>query len=425
MRRTWIGVCLVLGCGSSDTVPAAPSGTPAGAELARSALARETEPQVTDAQRASFAQDNQAFAFDMYRELAADGGNLFFSPYSVSSALAMACAGARGETAQELESALHFSLGQAQLHPVFNATAYALARRAEDVQSGDGFRLSLVNQAWGQKGHRFLDSYLDVLAQHYGAGLFLLDFGAAERARGTINGWVADQTERRIQDLLPAGAIDGGVVLVLTNAIYFKASWLTPFAASETSPAAFHAEAGERTLDMMHLSLEAQYAEQDGYRLLRLPYASPDVSMLLLLPPEGQLTAATGALDAQRFAALRGALSSYSVTLSLPRWQLESGRRLREPLQALGVHAAFAAGQADFSGMDGGRGLYVDEVYHKAFIAVDEQGTEAAAATAVVTKHLSLMPSVKLAFDRPFVFAVMDEPTGQLLFLGQLADPAQ
>ena len=282
-----------------------------------------------------------------------------------------------------------------------------------------------MNQAWGQKGHRFLDGYLDVLAQHHGAGLFLLDFGAAERARSTINGWVADQTEQRIKDLLPAGSIDGDVVLVLTNAIYFKASWLTPFRPSETRPAAFHAEAGERTVDTMHLDVEAPYAEKDGYQLLRLAYASADVSMLLLLPPEGPLTAATTQLDAQRFEALRAALSSHAVILSLPKWTLESERRLREPLKALGVHAAFTAGQADFSGMDGERGIYIDQVYHKAFVAVDEEGTEAAAATAVVTKHLSIMPSVKLAFDRPFMYAVMDEPTGQVLFMGQLADPTQ
>jgi len=341
----------------------------------------------------------------------------------VSSALAMTYAGAASTTAQELASALHFSLPPERLHPAFAASAHALSQRSQDVQSGDGFQLELVNQAWGQKGHRFLDSYLDLLAQHYDAGLFLLDFAKSEAARSSINEWVSTHTEQHIAELLPAGALDARTVLVLTNAVYFKASWLTPFLPDQTSPASFHAEAGERSVPMMNLSLEAQYVEQDGFQLLRLPYVSADVSMLFLLPPEGPLMAATQPLDATRFELLRGALSSYLVTLSLPKFTFEFSHKLKAPLQALGVHAAFESGQADFSGMDGGHDLYIDEVYHKAFIALDEQGSEAAASTAVVAKRKSVMPSVSLSFDRPFVFAIYDEPTGQVLFLGQMVDP--
>lgn len=422
MRTTsWIVLSLVCGCvGTRTGNPGAI--VPDGVELAQSELARITDPQLSAADGSTFGKDNRSFAFDLYAELSKKPGNLFYSPYSISTALAMTYAGARTETATEMEQALHFSLGQATLHSAFNATDVALGKRKSELsqnserpQTGSGFELTLVNQAWGRKGYGFLDSYLDVLAQNYGAGLFLLDFGQSEKARSTINSWVQEQTKDRIKDLLPVNSISGSTALVLTNAIYFKASWQQTFDKSKTAPGTFHADTGDVSVDMMHNDTKLQYAAVGGAQMLSLPYVSTNVSMLLILPPEGDAT-----LDVEAFDALQQGLSEHIVVLSLPKWSFESENPLKEPLMALGMEAAFGA--ADFSGMDGHGGLFISEVYHKAFVAVDEEGTEAAAATAVALNE-SASPPVTLTFDRPFLFAVYDKPTGQVLFFGRVAKP--
>jgi serpin B len=431
--RTLLGLWLCLACSCTGTRTGNPGHTgdiPAGVVLARSELSRDEHPALSSAQAQTFGSDNRAFALALYHALAQQPGNLFFSPYSISTALAMTYAGARGSTETEMASALHFTLPQAELHAAFNATDLTLAKRKDQLVSssgptptkGDGFQLRNVNQAWGRKGYAFLDSYLDVLATNYGAGMFLLDFSKAEAARMTINQWVAEQTEQRIQDLLPADSIAADTALVLTNAIYFKASWLEAFEVSATTSATFSAEAAARTVDMMHADTKAAYALVDGYEAVALPYISQNVQMLLVLPPEGAFADATTKFDATLLDGLLAKLSQTSVTLSLPKWTFESQNKLKAPLNQLGMNAAFGAG-ADFSGMDGSRNLYIDEVYHKAFVAVDEQGTEAAAATAVVARELSIAPHVTVTFDRPFMFLVYDAPTGQILFVGHLADP--
>lgn len=421
-------VLLSLMCSCVGTRTGNPGniGAPQGVEIARSALARVTDPSLSDSDRERFGQDNRTFAFALYAELAAAPGNLFFSPYSISTALAMAYAGSKGDTEAEMREALHFGLDQDKLHPAFNATDVALAKRkTELVQSdsdtpttGNGFELSLVNQAWGRRGYTFLESYLDVLATSYGAGLFLLDFDPPDSARVLINDWVAKQTRERITDLVPAGAINNYTQLVLTNAIYFKASWLEPFEKSATKQAVFHGEGGDRNVDMMHASIRTSYAEVAGAQMVELPYISRNVSMLLVLPSGEDVV-----LDAAQFDALRAQLSDSAVTLSLPKWSFESESALKKPLTALGMESAFDMGAADFTGMHTPRGLYIAEVFHKAFVAVDEEGTEAAAATAVLLEDESAPLPVTVSFDRPFLFAVYDEPTGQVLFLGRVSQP--
>jgi serpin B len=434
MRRLFaLFLCLACGCTGTRTGNPGHNGeVPAGVIVAQSELSRDEHPELSSAKAQTFGSDNRAFALAMYRELAKQSGNLFFSPYSISTALAMTYAGAKGTTATEIASALHFTLPQPELHAAFNATDLALAKRKDQLvpssgsepTTGDGFSLHVVNQAWGQKGYEFLDSYLDVLATNYGAGLFLLDYGKPEPARMTINDWVADQTEQRIEDLLPEGSIDSDTRLVLTNAIYFKASWFDEFEVSATKPATFTSEAGARNVEMMHAVTEMTYAKVDGYQAVLMPYISPDVRMLVVLPPEGTFADVADKLDATLVDSLTSKLSRAIVTLSLPKWTFESENKLSAPLKVLGMNAAFAAGGADLSGMDGMPGhLYIDEVYHKAFVAVDEKGTEAAAATAVVASATSLPPQVTVTFDRPFMFLVYDEPTGQILFLGHLTDP--
>jgi serpin B len=325
-----------------------------------------------------------------------------------------------------MRNTLHFGADQAVLHAAFNATGLALAERKTQLApmgTGDGFQLKIVNQAWGDKRTKFLPEYLDVLAVNYGAGLFLADFaGNPDGMRTIINDWVAEQTEDRIRDLLAPGSIDSSVVLVLTNAIYFKSSWLSKFDPTKTADAAFHAPGGDRTLPMMHQLIETRYGETADYQAVELPYLSTSVRMLAVLPAEGRLDAVVQEL-AGSFDQITSGLSEYDVTLAMPKFSFETRPALKLALQALGMREAFTT-DADFSGLDGQRDIFLYDVVHQAFVAVDEAGTEAAAATAVIAGTISAKPRAELTLDRPFLFLVYDEPTGEVLFLGQLSDPS-
>jgi serpin B len=436
--RTWNGlVLLALGwgvaCNGTSTGNPMDGGSAGkgqlgeGMELFMSSLPYEMAPDVSADDAAALADGNRAFAFDLYRQLAKPGQNLFFSPFSISTALAMTYPGAVGRTKTELGDTLRFSLPEPALHAAFNGAALALQGRAEDVAqdgSGTGFELRTVNQAFGQRGYPFLDEYLDVLAQNYGSGLISVDFAESEATRASINGWVEDQTEERVKDLLPPDALSADTRLVLTNAIYFKASWASPFKVEDTVDATFHSAAGERTVPMMSQQMVAQFAEGEGYQAVELPYVSAAVRMLFILPSDGQFEAFTSTLDDAVLSQIRAQLGESDVTLGLPRFSFESESPLKEPLQGLGMSLPFQPGAADFSGIaGGGEPLWIDEVYHKAFVGVDEEGTEAAASTAVVISTDSAKPVVSVTFDRPFVICLYDQPTGQILFLGQLSDP--
>jgi serpin B len=285
----------------------------------------------------------------------------------------------------------------------------------------------VVNAIWGQKGYPFLDAYLDTLAVNYGAGLRVLDFQAApDQSRVVINDWVAEQTEDRIKDLIPQGAIDKLTRLVLTNAVYFNAAWASQFEEAATSDGVFHRPGGsDVTVPMMHQSGYFQYAEYDDYAAIELPYDGLELSMLILVPSEGSLGSfeqrLTSALAQESIAGLVG----QPVVLSMPRFKVESSFGLNDALSSLGMTAAFDQSAADFSGMDGARDLYITDVVHKAFVDVDESGTEAAAATAVIVGATSAPAQpVQLTIDRPFVFAIRDIPTGTILFLGRVTDPS-
>jgi serpin B len=428
--RSWLVFApVLLACNGTSTGNPMndpnPGKIPEGATLLKSQIAREEAPPLAAEDAATLGLGDRAFAFDLYRALAAQEGNLFLSPFSVSVALAMTYAGARSQTETEIKNVLHFDLPQPLLHTAFNATLRALdGRGAElpDKSTGTGFNLRIVNQAWGQAGYPFLSSYLDVLAQNYGAGLFAVDYAKSEATRQLINGWVEEQTETRIKDLLPMGSLSSDTRLVLTNAIYFKASWLSKFAPSSTQDGVFRAPGGERTVSMMHQTLDAAYTEGENYQALELPYLSPSVRMILVLPAEDEFDAVVGGLDEAFFQSVRAGLAEHHVTVTLPKFQFETKSRLKGTLSALGMPTPFQ--NADFSGIAGGvESLVIDEIYHNTFLAVDEQGTEAAAATAVVTRTVSVKPTAEISFDRPFVFAIYDEPSGQVLFIGHLRDP--
>jgi serpin B len=425
----FVALGLSLSLALAGCAPLSPSG---GGKTLQSKVRRDLAPQIPAADAESLARGNRAFALDFYQAVSAQDGNLFFSPYSLSVALAMTYAGARGATAEQMAETLHFTLPQERLHPAFNGLDLALASRGEGARDKDkqAFQLNAANSLWGQVDYAFTPEFLDLLAQNYGAGLRLVDFAnAPEPARQEINDWVEKQTEGRIEDLVPQGAIDSMTRLALANAIYFKADWLTPFSADDTRNQPFYMlDGGEVMVPMMSYGQNEPtsfpYAAGDGYQAVEIPYVGEAVSMLVIVPDSGRFAEFEAGLDANQMEAIQAALEIQSVNLRLPKFSFESEFALRGTLAAMGMPDAFDPGQADFSGMDGSRALFVDDVFHKAFVAVDEKGTEAAAATAVIMQLSALVrEGIELNVDRPFIFAIVDNPSGVVLFLGRVLDP--
>jgi serpin B len=401
---------------------------PVSGDVLKSDKPRVTAPQASQGDSEAQVEGNSGFAFDLYQALRDKDGNLFYSPYSISLALAMTYAGARGETEKQMADTLHFVLPQDRLHRTLNSLDIELASRGEGAKGKDekGFRLNVVNAIWGQKDYKFLSEFLDTLAQNYGAGLRILDFvKAPEDSRITINDWVSEQTEGRIKDLIPQGAIDSLTRLVLTNAIYFNAAWQFPFNENSTQDGTFHLFDGtEVTVPMMKQTETYGYTDGDGYQAVELLYDGRELSMVILLPQMGQFEAFEGSLNSQQVTSIIENLEHGRVILTMPKFEFESEFSLSETLGVMGMPVAFS-GQADFSGMTGNRELFIKEVIHKAFVSVDEAGTEAAAATAVIMPA-SMPPGepVEVIIDRPFIFLIRDIETGALLFVGRVVDPS-
>jgi serpin B len=393
----------------------------------RSQQARETSPAVAPADRQALAEGNAAFGQALYQQVQAKNPNLVFSPISISTALAMTYAGARGETEAQMATALRFALPQARLHPAMNELTAALDARGEGTQGADGkpFRLKIVNTTWAQKGFSMESPFLDVLAASYGAGVHVLDFIAAtEPSRLQINRWVEQQTESRIKDLIPQGVINGDTRLVLTNAVYFNAAWKHPFV-KPTSDAPFTRLDGSTAMvPMMRHEVRLRAATLPGLVAVTLPYQDERLSMLVVLPDPGQLAQVESRLATEGLAPVTSALQETMVILGMPRFRFETPIDLKDALSALGMPIAFTE-RADFSGIHAAGGLLIQAVLHKAFIAVAEKGTEAAAATAVVVGRTSLPTGLNVQVDRPFLFFVRDEPTGAILFQGRVADPSR
>ncbi|SFR99807.1 serpin B [Halomicrobium zhouii] len=387
------------------------------------------EPSVDDERLAELAVGNAGFALELHRHLAAgDGGNQFLSPYSISVALAMPFAGARGETREQMRETLRYTLGE-DVHPALADLQAELDSRATTTDPTDGddvdaFQLAVVNALWGREDYPFSEDYLALLEDHYGAGLEAADFaGDPEGERQRINQWVADATEDRIDDLLPPNAITPQTVLVLTNAIYFMASWYQEFDPEDTADGTFTALDGtESTVPMMHQNLRTAYASVPGAEAVELPYVGGDVSMVLLLPDEGRFEAFEQNLDADRLFGIFEELGDAAGDLALPTFEFETEVQLSDALAEMGMPVPFESG-ADFSGMvRGDGGPWIDEVYHDSFVSVDEEGTEAAASTAVVMTESMPPQWGELRFDRPFLFCIRDRPTDAVLFLGRVVD---
>ncbi len=422
MWTRWVGLLLLpvlaaAGCGA------------AGGEVVKSDTPRDVSPQVAAGGLEAVVSGNTECALDLYSRLAREEGNLFFSPYSISVALAMTYAGARGETERQMAETLRFTLPQRDLHPALNLLDLELASRGEGAEGrrGEPFRLHVANALWGQTGYSCLPDFLDTLALNYGAGMRLLDFASdPEASRTEINRWVSRQTEERIEELIPAGILNALTRLVLTNAIYFDAAWESKFEESGTRPGEFTLLDGSKiTVDMMHQSHAFPYASDEAYEAIELPYAGGELAMVILLPAEGRFPAFEQTLDTARLEATIEALQPTRVKLAMPKFHYESAFRLKETLGAMGLSDAFVPSVADFSGMDGTRDLFLQEVVHKALVRVDEEGTEAAAATAVVVGLTSAPPpdEVEVTVDRPFVFLIRDRKSGAILFLGRVLDP--
>ena len=425
---------LAIGCGGPTAGgdpagrAATPPDTPAPPTTvaAKSSKLRNLNPIVSSTALTDLVEGNSALAFDLYQALKDGDDNLFMSPHSLSLALAMTYAGARGQTETEMAQTLHFDLPQADLHAAFNHLDLALASRGQGAQGADGagFRLNIMNSVWGQAGYPFLVDFLDTLAINYGAGLQLTDFaGAPDPARVAINDWVATATEQRIQDLLADGMITMLTRLVMTNAVYFNAAWKEQFVPRMTHAGDFTLLDGS-TVSVPMMSNQAQdayrHAAGPGYEALEMLYDGDELSMLVIVPDSGQFTAIESSMDASFVAGIVADLADTNMTISLPRWQTRSRWQLEETLAQMGMASAFSS-DADLSGMTGNRDLFIAHVVHEAFVSVDEAGTEAGASTAVV---VSFGIPQALVVDRPFLYLVRDQATGAILFLGRVLNPA-
>ena len=379
---------------TQETPPTTVLPTPTTAEELRSDRDRDNSPPATRADLRELVQGNNDFAFDLYRALSNGESNLFYSPFSISQALVMTFAGARGETERQMADTLQYRLPQSSLHPAFNSLDRALASRGKDPRGtpkeGEAiqyFRLNIANAVWGQHGFGFLPDFLDVLAENYGAGMRTMDFaGAPDESRARINDWVAEETGDKVNNLLSPGTIDPTTRLVLTNAIYFNASWHWSFRSRNTKVGPFHLEGGD-IVDVPMMTETSKdfygYAKGDGYQAVDVPYSYGEMSMTVLLPDEGDLGALEDSLNAELLDQIMDDIEIDYITLTIPLFKFESEFSLGETLAGMGMPDAFDD-RADFSGMTGSRDLLISHVVHKAFVSVDERGTEAVASTAGV-----------------------------------------
>jgi serpin B len=367
---------------------------------------------------------NSTFGFDLYQELKDEEGNLFFSPYSISTALAMTYAGARGQTEKEMAEVLHFSLDQEPLHSSFSK----LQSKLDTIQDKGYTKLSIANSLWAQEGYHFLDAFFDLNKKYYGAGLYFVDFATkTEATRKTINAWVEDKTQQKIKELLKPPVLTRYTTLVLCNAIYFKGDWLSQFDKKRTNDAEFYI-LPDKTIEVPMMSQKAEFKFKDftDFSAIELPYEGNDLSMIIFLPKEiNGLAKFEKNLTNNNVNNWIDTLSnSYEseILVSLPKFKTSCEFELAETLSEMGMPHAFAG--ADFSGMTGKKELWISKVIHKAFVDVNEEGTEAAAATAVVmTKSIS--KALIFRGDHPFIFLIRENKTGSILFIGRIVDPTK
>ncbi len=367
---------------------------------------------------------NNEFAFDFYSEInKKEEGNIFYSPYSISAALAMTYEGAKGQTADEMKSVFHFPESDI-LRPNFAAIYNNINKKDKE------YKLSTGNALWAQQDYQFLPDYLATVEKYYGGKAANLDFvGESEKSRQTINTFIEQQTNDKIKDLIPRGVLNAYTRLVLTNAIYFKGTWVKQFDKSDTRDQDFTTISGQKVkTPMMQLTgddAEFNYAETDDIQILEMPYDGEDLSMLILLPKENNLEMVEESLNNEKLSEWKNMLNEQRVDIFVPKFKFETKYFMVETLTDMGMPTAFIDA-ADFSGMDGTQNLLIQNVIHQAFVEVNEEGTEAAAATAVVGGIESVGPRIPtFRADHPFIFIIQEKETGNILFLGRMSNPTK
>jgi serine protease inhibitor len=439
----------VVACSNSDTEdPGPPTDPPETPSVARSEVARDSAASIPATTLEAIVDADNAFAFDLYEKVRTDtaSDNMILSPLSVSLAMSMTYAGAQNTTASEMAESLHFNDPSLDVHGGQNALSQALASRAADAlaaaeinaqQAGseapspDDFRLHIVNSVWGDGSYTWEQPFLDTLARSYGTGVYLADFihqYDAERVR--INTWVSEETHDKINDLLPDGSLNEMTRLVLVNAMHLKMPWEMPFSTEATAAGTFNKTDGTTvSADFMSQQDSFSYYEDDNMQLAALPLVGRQVSFVVALP-KGTLDDLESSLASDTWKTAWDGRASQEVALKLPKFSFTSQSiKLRDTFKALGTVQAFDPDQADFYGMcnepPNSERLFISEIIHKAMMAVDENGVEAAAATAVLMSGGTSVPPepVAMVVDKPFVVAIVDEPTGALLFLGHITDP--
>jgi len=367
---------------------------------------------------------NTEFAWNLYAQLKDADGNLFFSPYSISTALAMTYAGARGDTAEQMAFVLNLPMHPKVLNPAYGA----LISELNDPNRADNYQLAVANALWGQKDFAFLDAFIQLNNDYYHAGLENVDFiNETEPTRQKINQWVEDKTNDKIKDLIPAGALDAMTRLVLTNAIYFKGDWASQFDKDRTEDADFFVSPDKTvTAPLMYQKEAFKYGQTEKLQILELPYKGDELTMLVLLPKaKDGLVALENELTAQKLTEWQKQLRNRDIEVHLPKFKMTSEFSLSGILEKMGMPEAFSE-KADFSGMTGKKDLHISDVIHKAFVEVNEEGTEAAAATAVIMKTFAMLaPPPVFRADHPFIFLIQDTKTESILFVGRVVDPTE
>ena len=403
---------------TDSNVPVAPVASTSPAKISVRAA--------TSSEIAAVVKANNQFSFDLYSRYKTTqaGKNIFYSPYSITTALGMTYEGARGTTATEMQKTLHIPQN-ADSRKAANASIIASLNKGSS-----SFTLKTANALWAEKTFPFLPDFIGTVGSYFGGSVTNLDFkNTPDTARTTINSWVSDQTNKKITDLIPSGAITDATRMVLTNAIYFKGTWVIQFDKSQTKPADFTLASGAKvSAPLMSLSGEKAvfgYAENDLEQVISLPYKGDRLSMWVILPKASTMKAVESSLSANSIAVLSKSMSKQRVILYLPKFTFKTTYQMADDLTALGMPTAFT-GAADFSGMDGQKDLQISQVIHQAFIDVNEEGTEAAAATAVIMKTTAIYnpkPIPEFRADHPFVFLIQDNLTGDILFMGKVMDP--
>ncbi len=381
-----------------------------------------------DVDKMAIARSNNAFAFDLYGQLRVEPGNLFFSPYSLLTALSMTYAGARGNTETQMAQVLHFDPGSQQVHQAAEAWIAELNAGADTHKE---YQLYSANALWGQQGYEFLQEFTNLLQSAYGAGLTALDFKNNPQASAQmINGWVSQQTQEKIRELIDPKTLGSGTTLILTNAIYFKGNWGFPFDPQKTREAAFTLINGDTVpVPMMSQTAEVNYFKDEAVQVLELPYESPantaSLSMFFFLPPNSaNFSDFETGFSPEYLQHKLDKLRPQKVIIAIPRFSIHSEFSLPETLSSLGMSDAFSRPPADFSGMTGDKEIFISEVLHKVVLDVNEEGSQAAGATAVaMSRGLAKHPVFRA--DHPFLLLIRDNHTGGILFLGRVMNPEE